>query len=243
MMIQKLFAAVLFILAGVVCAAAADDPLPHVSVFGTATTQVAPDQMVWHLTVQYKAGKLSSVADQQNKTVQQVLAFLKQTGVKDSEVQMSQMEFGENWEYINNSRVKQGYFASTVVSFRTSELGTYKPLWMGLAEIPGVTVNNVAYDHSKRIEFQNETRQKALLAAKEKAETMAKALGSEIREPLAIEEDLSVSEGWGGSNWNRVVQSNTVADQGATPTADLAPGKIPITIRMKVSFRLFTAGN
>ena len=40
---------------------------------------------------------------------------------------------------------------------------------LGLAAIPDVSVEGVTYDHSKRIEFQNETRRKALLKAKEKA--------------------------------------------------------------------------
>ena len=234
--------AVLAALPFTVFAAAAENPLPHVSVYGTATTEVVPDQMVWHLTVQNKGPKLPSVAEQQTKIVQQVLSFLTHTGIKDTEVQMSKMEFGENWEYRSNSRVKEGYFASTVVSFRSSELETYKPLWIGLADIPGVTVDNVSYDHSKRIEYQNETRQKALLLAKEKATNLAKTLGSEIREPLLIEEDLSVNEGWRGIN-GAFSNSISAPDQGANSRADLAPGKIPITIRVKVSFRLFTAGN
>jgi uncharacterized protein YggE len=152
------------------------------------------------------------------------------------------MEFGDNMEYRFGSQVKEGYFASTIMRFHTSELEKYKPLWIGLADIPGVSVDNVSYDHSKRIEFQNETRQKALLLAKEKATDLAKTLGSEIREPLLIEEDLSVSEGWqeiNGSMRNSISSS----DEGANPKADMAPGKIPITIRVKVSFRLVTAGN
>ena len=30
---------------------ATENTLPHVTVFGTATTEVTPDQMVWHLTL------------------------------------------------------------------------------------------------------------------------------------------------------------------------------------------------
>ena len=78
---------------------AAENELPGVTVFGTATTQVAPDQMVWHLTANNRGPKLSIVAEQHTKLVQQVLGFLKEHGIKDSDLQTSQMEFGENWEY------------------------------------------------------------------------------------------------------------------------------------------------
>ncbi len=190
---------------------AVENELPGVTVFGTATTQVTPDQMVWHLLAYNRGSKLSSVAEQHIKLVQQVLSPLKEHGIEDSDLQTSQMEFGENWEYKGQSRVKEGYFASTRIVFRTSDLATYKPLWLVLAEMSGVTGERVNYDHSKRIAYQNETRQKAVLAAKEKAADLAKALGSEIAEPLRIEEDLSVNEAWRAVASNI---SNSVATEG-----------------------------
>jgi uncharacterized protein YggE len=63
-MIRKFVMTVLVIMTSAVFAAAADNPLPHISVSGTATTEVVPDQMVWHLTVQNKGPKLPSVAEQ-----------------------------------------------------------------------------------------------------------------------------------------------------------------------------------
>ncbi|MEW6368844.1 MAG: SIMPL domain-containing protein [Acidobacteriota bacterium] len=219
---------------------AAENELPQVTVFGTATTQVTPDQMDWHLRVNNKGPKLPGVAEQHTTIVQQVMTLLKQCGIKDSDAQMSQMEFGENWEYRGESSVREGYFASTRISFRTREMATYRPLWLGLAEIPSLSVEGVNYDHSKRIEYRNETRRKALLAAKEKAADMARTLGSEIAEPLRIEEDLSVSEGgWPGRNY----ASNTMAvepGESTDPDAVLVPGMVPIQARVKVSFRLVT---
>jgi uncharacterized protein YggE len=241
-MMRHFMTAVLGSLALAAALPAAESDLPRVTVFGTATTQVTPDQMVWRLLAYNKGAKLSSVAEQHTKLVAQVLSFLKEHRIKDSELQTSQMEFGENLEYKGQSWVKEGYFASTRISFRTSDLATYKPLWLGLAEVSGVTVEGVYYDHSKRIAYQNETRRKALLAAKEKAADLAKTLGSEIAEPLLIEEDLSVSEDWLQTTSN--ISNRTALEQkeGAEREA-LAPGTIPIRTRVKVVFRLVTHGN
>jgi hypothetical protein len=68
MMIRKFVVGVLPILTSAVFAAAADNPLPHVSVSGTATTEVVPDQMVWHLTIKNTGSKLPSVAEQQTRS-------------------------------------------------------------------------------------------------------------------------------------------------------------------------------
>jgi uncharacterized protein len=232
---------VLGMLTFAVAARSADVELPHITVYGTATTQVVPDQMLWSLTVRNQGSTLPTVAEQHATIVRQVRAFLRDAGIKEADVQMANMEFGENWEYRSSSRVMEGYFASTVVTFRTADLKAYKHLWIGLAGIPGVTVDRVAYDHSKRIGFQNETRRNALLKAKEKALDLAKTLGSEIGEPLLIEEDLWASEGWSASNPASNLVLNNVANQNSDAAkTDVAPGRIPIRMRVKVSFRLIT---
>ena len=151
------------------------------------------------------------------------------------------MVFGENREYKNQSWVKEGYIASTEISFRTADLAAYKPLWLGLAEISDVTVEGVTYDHSKRIDYQNKTRRKAVLAAKEKAADLAKALGAEIAEPLRIEEDLTVNEGWRPAD-NRLSNSIEERGTGGAEQESLAPGTIPIRTRVKVTFRLVSRG-
>jgi uncharacterized protein YggE len=239
--LRHFLTAVLGILTFAAALRAGENDIPRVTVFGTATTKVTPDQMVWHVLACNKGARLSDVAEQHAKLVEQVLGFVKKHGIKDADVQTAQMEFGENWEYRSQSRVKEGYFASTRISFRTSDMAAYKPLWLGLAGIPDVTVEGVYYDHSKRIDYQNETRRKALLAAKAKAADMAKTVGSEIAEPLLIEEDLSVSdEGWRSVNTSNAVTAGFSA--GGGEQEGLAPGTIPIRARLKVSFRLVSHG-
>ena len=226
--------AVLVLGAGV---SAEEIDLPHITVSGTATTEVTPDQMVWSLKVQNKGASLEEVAQQHTDIVNRVLQFLKQSEVEEKTIQTSWMQFGENWVYRNRSRVKEGYYASTILSFKVKDLKKYKPLWIGLSRIERVSVEGVRYDHSKRIQYQDETRVKALLAAKQKAVNMARILGSRVGEPLAIEEDLSVSEGRAVPSF-----SNVAVNAGAAGTAGegIAPGKIPVRIRVKVKFRLIT---
>ena len=213
--------------------------LPHITVYGTAMTEVVPDEMIWSVEVKNKSMGLEAAATEHGKTVQAVLSLLKESKVDEKTIQTSQMEFGENQEYTSSSWVKSGYFAKTEISFKVTNLDLYKKLWVGLAKISGVSVQSVAYDHSKRIDYRNETRQKALKAAQEKASAMAKVLGSEIGEPLLVEEDLSVSEGWQGNYANNTINNLRTVDNGNTrEVTQLSLGTIPIQARVKVSFRL-----
>ena len=93
-------------------------------------------------------------------------------------------------------------------------------------------MQRINYDRSNRIQLQDETRRNSLPAAGTKAGTLAKTLGSGIRAPLLIEEDASAYPSY----------LNTVNDVRFSCKIDnseiLAPGKIPIRVRVKASFRL-----
>lgn len=226
------------------------DPLstPHITVNGTAVKEVVPDRLHWSLDVKNTGLELPKVAELHAKKVTALIDLLKANGVAEKDIQTARMEFSENRVYRRNEYVKEGYLARTQVAFKLEDLGKYKTLWTSLAELSGVSVAGVSFDHSKRIELNKETRKLALQMAKEKAAAMADVLGSKVGEPLAIDEDLSITEGWGRGNitangFNSVVQQGVVvAPQGETEGM-LAPGSIPITIRVRVTFRLLNAGN
>ena len=220
---------------------AEETQVPRITVFGTATTEVVPDQMVWSLKVETKGPVLETLAGEHMKIVQAALEFLRKSKVDEKTTQSSRMEFGENWVYKSNSQVREGYVASTEIVSKITQFELYKKLWLGLAQISGVSVQGATYDHTKRIMFQNETREKAVLAAREKASTLARALGSEIGEPLLIEEELPVSEGWQRNVANKVVNNLRALDGDSSERADaLSPGTIPIMMRVKAAFRLVT---
>ena len=217
---------------------------PHVTVYGTSTVQVVPNQMIWSLTVRSEDPTSTSAAKMNEKTVGDVLSFLKSEVAAES-VQTAWMQLGENWKYVGNTRVKDGYFGTTEIHFTISNLTKYSMIWIGLAGIQGVQVTSVSLSHSERIKFQNEARTKAVVAAKEKAKAIAEALGSKIGEPLSIDEDLSVSEGYRAlsvlSARENPILSNSVSFSGSASVdsdPSVAPGSIPIRSRVKAIFSL-----
>ena len=234
---KKLIAAMAISIFSALCAYTEDTQPSHVTVYGTATTEVVPDQMRWFLHVENRGASLDTVATEHTSVVGGVLDLLKKSKADQKSVQTSRMEFGENWEYRNNSRVREGYIASTDITFKLTDFDGYTPLWSALSRNSAVSVTSVTYDHSQRIQYQNKTRENAAAAAREKAKNLAHALDVEIQEPLAIEEEL-VSEGWQAGG-NRLLNNAYAANASSPePVNALAPGTIPITIRVKVTFRL-----
>jgi len=211
---------------------------PHISVYGTATKKIVPDEMAWSLVVRNKANAVDLVASEHMQAVQPVLRFLKNAGIAEEDIQTSNMHFEENWERRGGDRVQEGYYAATDISFRLKNLDQYRTLWLGLSKYSSLSVESVYYDHSQRIALRNETREKALLAAKEKAVAMAKALSAQLGEPLLIEENPSGTRSWDPAS-NTLAYAPEVSDEGGD---DIAPGRISIHARVKVVFRLMSFG-
>ncbi len=212
----------------------ASEKQPHVTVYGTATTSVAIDEMNWRIRVSNKDTTLEEVAKAHNSTVQSVLDFLMDNELPEHCIQSSGMEFGENFVTSKlKGRVRSGYQASSNIKFKVTDLSKYKDLWNGISRMENVSLSGISYENSKRIKHQNETRQKALLAAKDKAQKLAETLESKIGKPLFIEEEKFANS---SNNFSNVYADN----QPAIVNDGFAPGQIPITVQIKASFELIS---
>jgi uncharacterized protein YggE len=144
--------------------------------------------MNWQIMVENKGPKLQVVTSQHTKQVTLVLEVLGTFNLDSEKIQTTGMNFGEEWRYRSGTRVKEGYRASTHISFSMKDFKSYQALWSKLAELNDVSVQSVSYDYSLREEAQSQLRVEALLNAKTKANQLVKALGSKVGEPLHIEE-------------------------------------------------------
>lgn len=220
------------------CAVAEDLELnqPHVAVYGTSEIKVTPNEMNWSVNVNTKNVALSPAAKNHAATVKQVLEFLKGLKISEDKLQTSRMQFGEEWKTVNRERVKTGYFASTDISFTITDFDLYEKIWFGLAGIDGVSIQGTSYAHTDRIKYQNQSRQKAVLAARDKAQELAHTLGTQIMDPLKIEE-IPVSS---FQNSNRMSNVAYSMDMASGPSQSLALGQITISTKVKVYFKLMS---
>ena len=228
-------------LSGGLCAASlvAEQPfeLPHITVFGTAVTNTAPDILRWELEVKTVAATPAEATQRQNKRMAVVMAFLKDFELRDNELQTSFMSIDEERAHRSNSWVKIGYAAETEIAFTLRDLDGYVALWDGLAALDGVEDIEVRWDIDERIAIQNETRLRVLQAARGKALVLSEAAGVFLAEPLLIEE----IPGDSGSRRNHNFASNSlisIESVAADGPEVIAPGAIAIQIRVKVVYRI-----
>ncbi len=207
---------------------------PHVTAYGTATLEVTPDEMIWSLKVTNRGPGIGKLAKQHSNIVLSVLSFIGKSGVAKEETQTSMMQFGENWEHQNGRRIQDGYFASSRVTFKLTDFTKYQQLWTGLSKIK-VSIQNIGYGYSKRIEVRDKARIDALLVAKKKAHIMAKTLNVALGYPLVIEDTPSFVE---PRRSNMLMASEAGYRSESQDAGGFALGKILIKSNVKVVYQL-----
>lgn len=207
---------------------------PHITVYGTATTEVVPNLMRWRLYLRTNGKTASQAANAHDQNVSAVIAFLRQQKIAEKKIQTSQLQLAEDWEYIGGGqRVQKGYYAATVLSFESPSLENYPSLWKGISQLPSVSIEGVMFDISNRIQIQENTRIQALLAAKKKAERLASALETRIGQPLLIEEESSRRD-----DIRTPIAFTAQSSAAETEKQSLSPGTLSIQARIKAVFHL-----
>lgn len=168
----------------------AETATPHVTAYGTATIEVVPDEMHWSIRIDNHGPEIKDLSNSQVETVAAVLSYLKGEKILEKDIQTTRIQLKELWSHKKGGRVKDGYEATTAISFKLTDFDKYQRIWEGLTTFRGLNVNNVAYDSSARIYVQDEARVMAILTAQKKAMVMAQTLKCNIGHPLVIE-DLS----------------------------------------------------
>ena len=121
-------------------------------------------------------------------------------------------------------------------TIRQRDVKRFDEFLSAFVEVDDVEVS-FHFDSSRRLELRDETRVKALEAARDKARTMTSVLGAKLGQVLTIEEEAPF-RGF------PVVYGNTVATDSGGPAVEdvtpgtFAPGAIEIRITVQVSFEV-----
>lgn len=207
-----------------------DIQTPHISVSGEASRSIKPNQLIWRISIRNEAKDSKRVAKEHNESVANVLKLLKKHGVKKKDIQTTHMQLSENKQYRKSEWIKLGFFASSQIQFKLTNLKKYKALWDGLAAQSEVSSNGFSYSHSDAKKIKSELREEALINAKVKAMSMAKVLSMRAGKPLMINEN-SISPA-------PVRAERMMTAQGMKGQENISVGRIEYRMSVSVVFEM-----
>lgn len=207
-----------------------------ISVSGTAEVSTAPDCFEISAGFEVQTTDLREARDESQRRAAALLAVADKHGVAARDVQTHQLSLQPRYD--NNygeHRKLIGYEASRSLTLTVHDIAEVEGVLFDLAAAGANRINSVEFRTSAVVEKRAEARELAVIAAREKAEAMAAALGQKLGEPLRIDENGEPTP-WGGiPALNNYVLNN---DSAAQVSQTVAGGKIQVRASVAVVFKL-----
>ena len=208
---------------------AQNNPTPTVDVTGEGIVNVVPDEVTVKVRVE-NTGKNATVIKQQNdRTVNDVLKFIKGMGIADKDVQTEYIRLSKNYEY--NTKT-YNYAANQSISVKLRDLSKYEGLMNGLLESGINRIDGVAFSSSNKENLETSARKKAIENAQMKAKEYSAVLGQSIGKAIAISEFRM------SNTPQPMYRAMAIEGDVSGGQQSIAPGEMEIRVVVNVSFIL-----
>jgi uncharacterized protein YggE len=189
---------------------------PEINVSGSAEVKVAPDEVDLTVSVETRSETLDDAKSQNDKRVAQALAFLKQSGVKDKDIQTDYISIEPVYDpngYLDPStgrplssaeRYKSAtkpiyYQVRKGIGIKLTDVASFDTVLTGLINNGVNYVQGIDFRTTELRKYKDKARSMAIQAAKEKASAMADELGVKVGKPSSI----SVNDFGGWNSWSQ----------------------------------------
>lgn len=219
---------------------AAGDEQPQqrtVAVTGTAVTRTVPDVISWHVSTSDTDKDLMTAKAKSDAKMRTILGLKDELGVEPGDMQTGHLSVRK--EYMRDRTGNRGEFRHFAVSRQvTLKQRNAKRFDEFLTKLLSAAEMEVSFTFaaSRVHDLRAETRLKALRVAREKAESMANALGAKAGRVLTIEEHQPRGYVSPVSNMASFDAGGPLPEDVAGGT--FAPGAIEVRISVHVVFEL-----
>jgi len=226
---MKLFA--LMIIASFLTLAQSDiqNSRRYINVIGTSQLIINADQIEFKVQIKMVEPSAEKSKNENVKNTDELLSILNSSGISSSEIEVKPMILGKNFVFDKERQRKHdGFFTLTNVSFTLKDISKYFELMTRITKSDIYEILSSNYKASDYELHHRKSYENALLAAKEKAEYMAKTLGISLGDILEIEENPSQNHY--PNPFNNVTVENSQSGE--------ISGKVPFTRSIRVKFEI-----
>ncbi len=203
-----------------------------ITVSGKAENTLEAQRAEINLSIKIVSREMSQSHAALTGTLSRLDKELKTIGLADKNIKRSLVLQGAEYNWEKNSRVLKGYYAECYVDVTVNDIRKMPDVYRTLAGHKDITIESTDFKRNDEFEVRKAEFEKALLAAKKKAEFMAQALGAKIGKVHSIQEV-------GGENWfeSKAYAANVI-EKGELSGNQMSYGIIKVTARVIVEFEL-----
>lgn len=229
--------AALLLLLPLAAASAQEKPEPRlVTVAGEAEVMVAPDEVVFDMTVSTFNKELRVAKSQTDERLKNIIALAKRHGVADADTQTDYINLTPRYRGDNEARTLLGYSVRKDLVIVLRDVTRAEGLLSELLDSGVTRINTVGFRSSQMRKHRDQARDMAMRAAREKASALAAAVGQKIGKAYSIAEEVPTRS---YAAQNTTSNAFSLESEGsAASEGTLALGLIKVNARVTVKFEL-----
>src|SRR5450432_2071549 len=215
-------------------ALAEEKPTPNlVRVTGTSEVKVVPDQGVISIGVEKENASAMAAKHAADSAARNLLTTLRANGLDAKDMATTFLSLQPRTTYVKHVRVST-FVAEQTLSVTVRDISKLDSLLEALVKVGGNRIDSIQYEVSEPRKYRDQAREMAVIAAKEKAQALANALGQQIGKAFSVDEaqDFSSLHSYNSASYG--FDSNKVRSR--EPAT--APGERSVTASVTIAFEL-----
>lgn len=235
-LLRVLVIAVLVLLASV-SVVADEKPGPRlITVTGEAEINVAPDEVVFDVSVQTINKDLRQAKTQTDERLKKLMELTRKYKIAPQDVQTDYIKLEPRYRGGDESRLFIGYAVRKDLVFKLRDVTQAESLLAEVLESGISRINSINFQTSRLRAFKDQARSLAIKAAQEKAVALSGEIGQTIGKAYSIEEEVPERS---GNSANSMANNNATFDTDSVNSeGTLSLGQIKISARVTVKFEL-----
>jgi len=208
-----------------------------ITVAGEAEVKVAPDEVVFDVTVQTINKDLRLAKNQTDDRLRKLIELTRKYQIGAADVQTDYIRLEPRYRGNDESRLFIGYSVRKDLIFTLRDVSQAEAILSELIESGISRINGVRFQTSQLRKYRDQARALAMKAAQEKAAALSAEIGQKIGKAYSIEEDMPSRMGpYQNVSANSFIQVSS--DEATESEGTLALGQIKVTARVTVKFEL-----
>jgi uncharacterized protein YggE len=208
--------------------------VPVLSVQGSGSSRVDPDEATVRLGVLAQAPTAQAAMQQVNQIANAILAAVRKLGVPDKEIQTSELNLNPVYAQTAPERGGEpritGYQASNVVSIRVTKMDLVGPVVDAGLNAGANRLDGVSFGLQNDEAARADALAQAAAAARAKAAVLAKALNVRLAEIVEVVE--------GGVTVFTPVRSTRLAMESMSADAPVSSGQVGVDASLTLRYRI-----
>lgn len=200
-----------------------------VDVVGEGIVNIVPDEVTITVRVENTGKNAKELKQQNDRTVNNVLAFIKSMNIDNKDVSTEYIRLNKNYEYNTKTYT---YSANQAIAIKLRDLTKYEGLMNGLLESGINRIDGISFSSSQIKSLESEARKKAISNAKMKATEYASVLDQTIGKAVSISEYRAVNTPM------PMYKAMAMDSEGGSSQQTIAPGEMEVSVTVNVSFLL-----